>query len=347
MAKKKTSLPQQPRALTTDLAVQPYFRGSMYAELQKFQIRDREKAWQLTLGETEEDLLETDGKVQAYGLDLTVSEDRALHAVQILLDQTGYQGNISGETVSSNAFKWEGLIPRLFLTYGEYLEAYGLARGSRGQLYEGRQAQEAIEALRSLAETRRICYERRRWIGKGKARKQVTDIIRVTRPLISIMEGFEGLDENEAAQVIAGQDLPEKKSTRLVIEVSPLLVDQIDTFYLLKPKALHTEIKELLGGKRISRAVSLFIEWLLTKNTRTVKISKSRLAERLRMDYLIEQRHQERLEARLQEAFHTAKDLEYLLAFREEPTGLLIFELNPARCRRIEGSDPDKAEEEV
>jgi hypothetical protein len=56
---------------------------------------------------------------------------------------------------------------------------------------------------------------------------------------------------------------------RLIIVISPLLVDQIETFYLLKPVTLHAEIRQLHGSKRTSRAVSLFIEWLLTKNRKT------------------------------------------------------------------------------
>ena len=50
--------------------------------------------------------------------------------------------------------------------------------------------------------------------------------------------------------MIAGQDLPEKRQTRLIIDISPLLVDQIDTFYLLKPVTLHAEIRQLYGSKR-------------------------------------------------------------------------------------------------
>lgn len=331
---------QQPRAITSDsLAIQPYFRGSMFAELQKFP--NKEKTRQLILGET--DIQELDNIVETYGLDLTVSEDRALHAIQVLLDRTDYQGNIPGEEIYSTAFKYQGFLPRLSITYAQYYEAYGIQR-AKDNRYHGAQAEEALQALRSLTKTRIICYKRRRWEGKGKSKELKTDIIRVTLPLIQLTEGFVGLDEEEAAQVLAGQELPQKRQTRLVIEVSPLLVDQIDSFYLLKPTALHNEIKQLLGAKRISRAVSLFIEWLLTKNSRTVRIPRGDLAERLRLDYLIDQRHQERLDSRLQEAFQTAKGLGYLLDYQEEPTGLLVFTLNPVRCKRIEQGRPEEEE---
>lgn len=336
MARKPKS--QQPRALTGDLAIQPYIRGSMYVELQKF--KDSDKTRQLMLGETEG--LELEASIDTSGLDLTVSEDRALHAIQVLLDKTGYKGNIPGETITSTAFKYQGLLPRLSVTYADYFEAYGLEiRGD--QYYLGSQAQEAIQALKSLTTTRRMSYVRRSWPGRGRGKRAQIDVIRVTRPLITITEGFQDLTEEETAKVVEGGDLPEKRQTRLVIDISPILVDQIDTFYILKPTALHREIKQLLGGRRISRAVSLFLEWLLTKNTRTVKISKARLAERLRMDYLLEQRKPTLLETRLQEAFQVAKELEYLLDYREDLTGVLVFTLNPARCKRVAS---DKVEEE-
>ena len=78
-----------------------------------------------------------------------------------------------------------------------------------------------------------------------------------------------------------------------------------------------------------------FIEWLLTLDKPTIKISKPNLARKLRLDYMIEQRKPALLEGRIQDALQTAKDLEYLLDFREEPIGLLILSLNPVRCQRI------------
>lgn len=336
MARKPRSQPQQPRVITGDLAIQPYFRGSMHVELQKFKNRDR--TTQLMLGETEVQEMEA---IDTHGLDFTNSQYRALDAIQKLLDKTGYKGNIPGETISSTAFKWEGFLPRLSVTYSDYFEAYGLEK--RGdQYYQGSQAQEAIQALRSLAETRRMSYVRKRWTGKGRGRRRVNDVIRVTKPLVSFIEGFQGLTEEETALIVEGGDLPEKRQTRLVIDISPILVDQIDTFFLLKPTRLHNEIKQLLGGKKYSKSITTFLYWLMTKNKKVIKISRARLAERLRLDYLIEQRKPTLLDTRLQEAFQVAKELEYLLDYREELTGLLVFTLNPARIKRITSDDTEE-----
>lgn len=314
-----------------ELQVQPTYKAGLYAELQKFGSKERDR--QLSLWPTEPDEIE----VTVSGLDLTVSEDKALSAIQILLSQTGYQGNRAGVLVVSEAFRFKGILPRLEVTHSQYFEAYGLKKV--GGRYKGHQVQEALDALRSLATISRfIYYERKRWTGSGKNRRQLSDIIRAKTPLIKLTEimACEGLEQEEAKRFKAGHDIPEKTRARgFEIEVSPLLVDGIDNFYIVKPTKLHKEIQELYGRKRYSRSVSLFIQWLLTKNSSTVKISKEKLAERLRMDWYIENRRRSELEAKLQEAFRVAKDLGYLLEYSEEATGRMVFQLNPKRCFRV------------
>jgi hypothetical protein len=326
-------LSKQPRALTTEsLVVQPYYKAGMHAELQKFG-QDQENR-QLILGE------DTDtNSVDIYGLDLSVPEDKALCAIQILLDKTNYEGNLPGEIVQSSGWSFDGHLPRISITFSDYYEAYGLKPAKDGR-YHGRQAQEALDALKSLAETRRISYKRKRYDKNRK--KLVYDVIRVNKPIISVIEGYYDLEEQEAQQVIAGETLPEKRQTKLVIEVSPLLVDQIDSFYLLKPTSLHDEIKALYPGKRISKSVPLFLQWLLTLDIPEMKINRDTLAVKLRLDYLIDQRKKSQLSKRILEALETAKELNYLLAFREEPTGLLVLSLNPERCKRLKAKRKTK-----
>jgi len=306
----------QPRALG-GAPEQPYFKASMNTELQKF---GKSENGQLMFGEDNQSR-----EIEVYGLDLSVSEDKALHAIQVLLAKTEFKGNIPGDKVESLEYHYSGLLPRLSMTYSDYFEAYGL----QGQ-YNGRQYQEALQSLKSMAETRAISYKKTIRDPKGK-KPDKYDIIRVHKPLVSFIEGFKDLEQDEAAQVLEGLDLPQKRQTKLVIELSPLLVDQIDTFYLLKPEALHTEIKQLKAGGKAPRAVSLFIEWLLTKNSREVKISDYNLAVALRIGHM----RKYRKEAYLQEAFKTAKDLEYLIDYREEPIGLMVFTLNLERCKRV------------
>lgn len=332
-----------PRPLTPGLEAPALYKAGLYAELQKFgQDRDSE---QMLLWHEEE----PDEPIQVTGLDLSVSEDKALSAVQILLHKTGYLGNRPGTQASSSGLQWT--LPVVRATHAEYFEAYGLEKAGDGR-YHGHQVEEALQALRNLAETpRTIYYERRHWQGEGKARRRLTDIVKARAPLVRLEEltAYKDLEMDEAEAVKAGQELPDKiRGTGLLIESSPLLVDSISDFYILKSPALHREIQQLLGTKRVSRTISLFIQWLLTWSKARVKIGKYKLIDRLRLTKSIERRHPEEAEARLQEAFQVAKELGYLKSYQESSTGILLFELSPERCSRIRSQEPsDETEEEV
>jgi len=332
----------QPRAISSDLALVPVYRAGLRLELQKFGNSKRDDQLSLWQLDTEE---QDEPGIMVSGLDLSVTEDRALSALQILLDKTGYKGNRPAVRADSPRYHWQGDIPRLSITLSDFFEAYGLARAGDGR-YRGHQADEALEALRGLAtEPRSIYYERPKWAG-GKKR---LDVIRIKTPIIKLAEisAWQDLEEDEAERVLAGEEVLEKRrATGLVVDFTPLLVDQIDSFYLLKPVTLHKEILDYLGKRRVSRSVSLFIEWLLTKNTATVRIRKELLAERLRLQKYIKQRQWYRIDPLLQEAVETAKGLQYLNDAIEDPPGMFTFWLNPARCSRVQGRPEAETEAE-
>ena len=335
MAKSKDSQPvqevleiSQPRAISPDSSIVRY-KGSMQLELQKF--GDITGARQMLMSEALGGELAQDEPIEVTGLDLSETEDRALSAIQILHARTGYQGNRPGELQASPEWGWPGTWHRMAITYSAYFEAYGLSQID-GR-YQGVQRDQAIEALKSLSRTRRIIYKRQRWEGQGKKRKPVFDVIVATKPLINIVEGYKGLEQEEAAQVEAGQTLHHRNTT-LVIDIGPLLVVGLDDYFLLKPTTLHQEIRALLGSRPVARAVSLFIEWLLTKNLPQTSISRDKLARKLRLDYLIQERKQSRIQERLLEAIQTAQELGYLLKWEEDAFGIYHFTLNPDRMGR-------------
>jgi len=334
--KKASSLP---KFLTPGLELPTLYKAGLHAELQKFGSSSRDLQLPLWLDPQQEP------ELTVSGLDLTVSEDKALSALQILLDRTDYEGNAEDQEVDSQAFHFRGSLPRLAISYSAYFEAYGLERKGDASFY-GHQAEEAVDALRSLAlKPRALYYERKHYKGK----KQLSNIIRFKAPLITIEEvtAWQDLEQAEAEQVKAGQEVPDKQRiTSLLIEFSPLLVDGIKDFYLLKPTALHRQIQDHLGKRRISRAVSLFIEWLLCKGTAIVRIKKTLLAERLRMEKYLRQRQWYRIEPQLLEAIQTAKELGYLLSWKEEPPGLYTFWLNSEKCSRVQSQEEETEEGE-
>ena len=166
----------QPRGVSsTDIQeAEPYFKTGMELELQKF---GKPEYSQLLLGE-DADIQQGD---ISYGLDLSKKQARALHAVQKMLADTDYQGNMEGEERTSIDFNWRGYIPTLSFTPTEYYQAYGLEPAGDGR-YHGSLAQEALEGLKSLMTTRyRLVYDRT--VHKGG--KKSIEAIRVTTPIIS------------------------------------------------------------------------------------------------------------------------------------------------------------------
>lgn len=334
---------KQPRAVSQELAIQPgKVREGLHLAQQKAGNRKTaEIARQGLLWEGWQDGLELEQELQAVGLDLSVDQHKALHACQILLERTNYQGNLPPIRKQPKGYPEELTLPRLAVTTGEYFDAYGLAPGTKGKARSL-----AMDALRSLTETRRVAYKRQRWQGEGKARRAVWDVIITHSPLIILHEGYKGLaTEEEADQAMAGR-LPGKAS-HLLIEISPLVIDQIDTFYTLKPVQLHQEIRGYLGHGRYSEAIPRLLDWLMSLDLAKVKIRKDLLLERLRLDRMKEQRNTGRMKARLQEALDVAQGLGYLLAYEEDATGLLyILQLNPERCSRVKpGQLPSPQEE--
>jgi hypothetical protein len=134
--------------------------------------------------------------------------------------------------------------------------------------------------------------------------------------------------------------------TRLLLDISPLLIDQLDTFYLLKPQGLHKEIEHLLGGKRYSEVVPRFLSYLLTKNTLVVRVDEKTLIQRLRMDHLMNPklRQGSRVRKRLEECCQIAFQLGYLLDKAEKRASVYTFRLNPEKCLRAAEGAPEEPE---
>lgn len=336
---------KQPEPSSLALYKPEVYPGSMWAELQKFGKTERQVR-QLTL--TEELQGAGSEAIEITGLDLDISQDKALSAIQLLLARTNYEGNLPGMAVSSPDYHWEGILPGLEFTVPEYLEAYGLEKNSKGS-FPGRQRELALEALRSLCEPRRIVYKKPRW-EKGK---RLYDVVVVRKPLIDMLEGYYGLEEEEAEAIQSGASLPGKISV-IGIRPSPLLMDGIENFYLLKPAALHKELEEQVAQKRgsrgrVSRAYSLFIEWLITKGHSEEKVNRDTLVSKLRLEKYREQRKLKKAYEQIDEALELALELEYLLDYEEDAFGVITLRLNPEKCSRVrlpQEEEPENEDEE-
>lgn len=334
----------------------------MHAELRKF--GEKPKPSQLLLF----DLLNPDTKqevekhkIEVIGIDNTQAQNRALFAIQKLLYETNYKGNLKGHEVGrDNSFKFKGYLPILKFTPAQYLEAYGVGKRetARGYMeFNANERAEALQALRDLHDKRYLFYyERKNWIKNSKGQSEERfDVIKTVRPLITITEGYEALTRPERDIVKSGESTQETdaKLKYIVLEPCPILVDQIDKYFVLKPANCYQEVKLLVG--KASKYVYLFIDYLLTeaelnrrKNTGwIIKLNYETLAYKLRMDSYIKRRRTKRIRQTLNRCYEIAKQLGYLLDYRtiqgvtqevEELT------LNPEKFRKVKEIEAKLAE---
>lgn len=315
---------KQPLIINIEEASAPEtYRAGLHLELQKFEStnRDRKRDMQLMLFNTEEPGVTK--SLPPTGLNLTVAEDRALSAIQKLLDRTDYNGQEQIE-VDFEDFQYRGTLPVLNITYTDFLEAYGLKR--HGGSYGGALAEQALEALNSLATVdRHIFYGRKRPDGRY-------DVIRKSCPLIRLtkLTAWKGLKPEERERP------PEERAARgFSIKVSPPFIDQINTFFIRKPVSLHEDIKQITRG-RLPRATLQLLNWLLTLDIPVLNIDESTLFEKLGLLSDIEARHKTRAETKLQEALSIAYKLAYLTEpASQDGTGLYALRLNAERCSRV------------
>jgi len=335
---------RQPRAITPGLELPSLYKAGMYAELQKFG-QDHNRAVQLILSE-EPSLSRERAEVHANtaGLELTVEEDKALSAIQILLDRTGYQGNLTSREAHYQEYGWTGTLPRLAFTRSEFYEAYGLDRAGDGY-FHGAQVDRALEALKGLANKERIlAFQWKVWRETGGKRKQVERTVVLREPVISLSQwqAYEDLTEQEISRVLDGQTLEEKEvGSAMILEPRPILMLGIqEGFFSLLPTSLYREIEEVVGSARYSPAIPRFLRFLNTLDKPKFQMRATTLAHKLRLDYLIQQRKPSLLETRLKECLRVALETGFLLEWDEDPLSpakdrLYHLTLNPERCLRI------------
>jgi len=262
-------------------------------------------------------------KIEA-GLSLSLTENKALFALQKLLDKTNYKGNIEGrDATPENTFHYSGYLPRVQFNPAEYLEAYGLKRSTSGRGYQefnSNERSEAMKALRSLADKKfKIIYERKRWDEK---KKMVTDVIITESSLIQIVWGLIGLDAEEKKKWDEGRFSETELMDRstIAVEFSPIMVDQIDGYFILIPSSFYEDIKAQIPAAKYSQYIPLFLEWLIlqaeiqrrAKTGWKIEINYKKLAEKLGMGKLIRQRKNKEIRANLEECYDIAIKLGYI-----------------------------------
>jgi hypothetical protein len=327
-------------------------KAGMHAELQKFgQQPDTSAPWCDSLQE------EVKGKVIKYkidviGIDYSDAQHKALFAIQKLLSKSKYKGNVQGSHLDGhNGLLYTGYLPGIQFKPSQYFDAYGVTkyRTTRGKYeYSGEQRREALEALKDLAlEQNLLIYRRMRWLKDKKGKTQeVIDRIETVQPLIRITKGWEALNKSEDKLLDAGKSSKDTddKLTVIAIEPCPILVDQIDNYFLLKPANYREEIALKVREWKVSKYTYLFIDYLMAQaelkrrahEPLVLRKTIEELAYKLRMDPWIKKRMWKNVRGSLNKSYKIAKDLGYLLDYKTVPGKTLPEEveeltLNPEK----------------
>jgi hypothetical protein len=264
--------------------------------------------------------------ITTIGFDLTYAQERALHAIQVLLYQTDYKGNMPSVIPAKNArYHFPDSLPVLRIKTAEYLVAYGVDKSKtyRGMEFSAQGSRVAKNALRDLAMNERlIVYEKSRE-EKNKDYRHVEDIA----PLIAL----EILNGGKALQIIP----------------NPVLVDQVDSYFLLRP----INIFDLIPGKDV--VAVRFIEYLMHQgemkrrdehagesHSWEIRIQQEGLAWKLRLGAVVRARKKTELRTRMNALYELGITLGYLDSYAVDQQGtkgriLEVLNLNPNKFRNL------------
>ncbi len=289
-----------------------------------------------------EDIQTTKITVQKIGLDLGTNHTQAIHAIQKMLNMTNYLGNSEPATNAiGRQSPYHGIIdylPSIRFTPAEFLEAYGLKKNKKNQ-YNRNERDLALKALRDLNNLPfALFYQRINPINQNKV-----DLIKQIKPLISITEGYKSIDPETADNIISGAD-ESVRITYISIAPHPVLVDQLDSYFVWKPADCYTEIKLLSGTS--NKYMFNFVDYLITEfgqrnrkrngitNTE-IRINYLNLAYKLQMESLIKTRQWKRIKSTLISCYDVALKAGYLINYSTMQEGkndtVEVFTLNPEK----------------
>ena len=248
-------------------------------------------------------------KISTIGYSLTYAEDRVLHTVQVLLDETNYKGNAkSHKPARGGRYRFYEDLPVLEMRTADFLRAYGVKQKQthRGKELSPQARRAAMNALRDLSrEQFLLVYEKRHAKGSNKI-DRIEDI--ATLITLDISNG----------------------GRNLRIIPNPILVDQIDSYFVLVPRNFF----DLFEGKDPVEA--RFLEFLLfqiemnrrgeksrrkQRPTWEVRMQPEGMAWRLRLGAMVKARKWTELRQRLTRLYELGVKVGYLDSYQIEQEG--------------------------
>lgn len=239
--------------------------------------------------------------ITEIGYRLSYAQDRSLTIVQQLLDETDYKGNsVPRQFTRGSTYRFKGDLPVIEMKTSEFLNLYGVKRTrSAGRNILSPQARRvAINALKDLAENEYLLVYEKSIGPKGKRMETVEAIA----PLLKL----EWLNEGRRVRIIP----------------NPVLVDHVDSYYILKP----VDIFKLVPDKDPVKV--RFLEYLMYHGlqkqkgnvkgqvqSNEIRVEVETIAAWLRLGSLVTARKRSELRQRLNELYEFGVKTGYLESY--------------------------------
>jgi hypothetical protein len=268
--------------------------------------------------------------ITSIGYNLGYAQDRALFAVQKLLDRTDFKGNVKPEKCRQpKVYHYYDLLPVLNIKLSEYLEVYGVRnqKTERHKLEFSPQARRvAVAALESLSDQRwLLSYDKSRGEDNRKMER-----VEAVAPLIR---------------------LERKTGDRNIrITPNPVLVDHIDSYFILKPESIFS----MAGNRSVTRL--RFLEFLLyyaemkrreevrekQASNYEVRLQSDAVAHRLRLESALSANQRARLRHTLSDLYEFGVHVGLLDSYLIEQKGTKgrivdVLKLNKAKFEEFRG----------
>lgn len=333
-------------------------KASLHTELQKFGRKDAKNISSVMkmITENDEDFKNELDKyrIDVIGIDMTKSQNQSLFAIQNLLHENNYKGNTKPIEMKkeTNSFKFMGNLPVIRFTPSKYLEAFGVSKklSKREKMeYLANERTEALKALDELSQKKYLFHYKKKYWKDGK---EVYDVVTTVRNLFNLTYKYEAVNKEEIALLKEEQfnHSLDKKLNFIELEPCPLLIDQIETYFVLKPANYYQEINLKLD--RPNKQVVLFIDFLIAEVTKkemaakakkeeiewVIEINFETLAYKLRMEKMIQEKRVSRVKTYLEKCYESAKKLDYLLEYSTVKGTAKDIEklvLNPEKFKRV------------
>lgn len=238
--------------------------------------------------------------IHVVGIDLSITELRALRAVQRLFTSTNYQGNVPERSKTfdgNNSFFFTGTIVPLRIKIVDFLVSYQVNKKVAGDgkaRFNSNEREEALKALFSITSKMFYFYfTRKKWESSPKrARKEKIDVIQTVSPLFKLYTFHSNISTNDLERLLVA-DFSAAKINYLIIEPTPIMLLDIDNYFILLPP-YEQDIRKTLQGKRVPREVYTFTGYLIyqaeikrskkTSDWLSIQISVPTLIHKLRLE---------------------------------------------------------------